>query len=408
MKTLQKFTVYFIALLIFISVSSKAQKNFTYRDFKPQWEINLNGGLTQFYGDLWNGKILPSQNEVNTWRYGKGLIIGRQISPVLGIRAQAFMGEIDGEKKELSAHFISDVYEFNLHSTINLSNLFDQDKVNRTLNFYAVLGFGLVNYKTSKYLYDTDILFGQSGVGEGKGIDGMVMDKAIIGGLGLNVKITDHWGVNLESGNRLLLSDKIDITDDGKNWDMYNYTSIGLQYRFGKSSKKRFKTKTEPIVQKQVVEEPKEEVAVEKAIETPTTNIITKKDEPIKTDIQEVKDEEVTKQPVQQVKTKAQPKIEAEAKTKSVPLNGVEYRVQIRACHNCEVLSEHLAELYGLDAGMIKVDKYGSFNIYTIGSYPNYQKANDAKTVLKQKNGIKDAFIVAFENGKRLRKLPKL
>jgi hypothetical protein len=411
MKLCQKFSLYFAIILILISVPSKAQKDLKYRDFNPQWEINFNGGLTQFYGDLWNGKILPSQNKINTWRYGKGLIIGRQISPIFGIRAQAFFGEIVGEKQELGANFISDIYEFNLHSTINLSNLFTNSNVNKTFNFYAVLGYGLVNYKSSKYLYDTDIILEQNGMGEGKGVDGMVLNNAIIGGFGLNVKLGNHWGINLESANRLLLSDKMDIFDDNEKMDMFNYTSIGLQYRFGKSRKKQFKAKDEPIIQEIIAEKPKEKEPVSEAVEAPKTDVTVEKEKQVKTDLQELKIEKKEIQTVKKVKEEAQPKINAEVKTKTktktTTLQGIEYRVQIHACSKCQVSKQILAQLYGLDARMIKEDNHGNFKIYTVGSYPNYQKASEAKAILRKQNRIQDAFIVAFENGKRLRKLPE-
>ncbi len=406
MKICQKLSMCFAVILICSSISSLAQSSMNYRDFKPQWEINLNGGLTQFYGDLWNGKILPNQNEVNSWRYGKGLILGRQISPIFGIRLQAFMGEIDGEKKELSANFITDIYEFNLHSSINLSNLFDERKVNRTFNFYAVLGYGLVNYKTSKYLYDTDILFNQKGIGEGKGIDGMVLESAVVAGLGLNVKMGDHWGFNLESSNRLMLSDMIDLTDNSKNMDVYNYTSIGLQYRFGNSNGKRKKIKEEPFVQKKAVEKSELKKEVVKADEMPQKDTEIERKETIDEVAQEAKIKKENQTPVK-VKEEAVPAIKAEPKPKTKTFSELEYRVQIRACHNCKIPLQILSSTYGLDANLIKEDKYGAYHIYTVGSYPDYQKANEAKMILKQKNGVLDAFIVAFRNGQRLRKLPE-
>ena len=62
-------------------------------------------------------------------------------------------------------------------------------------------------------------------------------------------------------------------------------------------------------------------------------------------------------------------------------------------------LNKKSSEFKGLD----KVDEYISGNVYKYlaGSTPNFQEAKDMQKILREM-GFKDAFIVSFENGKKL------
>jgi N-acetylmuramoyl-L-alanine amidase len=76
---------------------------------------------------------------------------------------------------------------------------------------------------------------------------------------------------------------------------------------------------------------------------------------------------------------------------------GVKFQVQILT--SSKPLNKKSSEFKGLD----KVDEYISGNVYKYlaGSTPNFQEAKDMQKILRDM-GFKDAFIVAFENGKKL------
>ena len=77
--------------------------------------------------------------------------------------------------------------------------------------------------------------------------------------------------------------------------------------------------------------------------------------------------------------------------------SGVKFQVQILT--SSKPLNKKSSEFKGLD----KVDEYisGSVYKYLAGSTPNFQEAKDMQKILREM-GFKDAFIVAFENGKKL------
>jgi N-acetylmuramoyl-L-alanine amidase len=76
---------------------------------------------------------------------------------------------------------------------------------------------------------------------------------------------------------------------------------------------------------------------------------------------------------------------------------GVKFQVQILT--SSKPLNKKSSEFKGLD----KVDEYISGNVYKYlaGSTPNFQEAKDMQKTLREM-GFKDAFIVSFENGKKL------
>ena len=77
--------------------------------------------------------------------------------------------------------------------------------------------------------------------------------------------------------------------------------------------------------------------------------------------------------------------------------SGIKFQVQILT--SSKPLNKKSSEFKGLD----KVDEYisGSVYKYLAGSTPNFQEAKEMQKILRDM-GFKDAFIVAFENGKKL------
>lgn len=78
---------------------------------------------------------------------------------------------------------------------------------------------------------------------------------------------------------------------------------------------------------------------------------------------------------------------------------GVFYRVQVMASIN-EVSTQALQAQYNIESGIF-IEKSGTYNRYTTGMVRTLQEAEQLKNELVGK-GIKDAFIVAYRNGKRI------
>jgi N-acetylmuramoyl-L-alanine amidase len=109
-----------------------------------------------------------------------------------------------------------------------------------------------------------------------------------------------------------------------------------------------------------------------------------------------VKENPVVKEDKAPVKTPA-PAAKATTVVYKEVTSGVKFQVQILT--SSKPLNKKSSEFKGLD----KVDEYisGSVYKYLAGSTPNFQEAKDMQKILREM-GFKDAFIVAFENGKKL------
>ncbi|UBM62798.1 SPOR domain-containing protein [Candidatus Sulfidibacterium hydrothermale] len=372
------------------------------KKFSPYWEVGLTGGTSLFFGDVKQNPILPVSTNNNEWRLGGSLLAGRQFSYVFGLRGQALYGQIAGTKRSADYFFEGDYFEFNLNTTIDLNNLLGRKRTDRFITTYLLAGVGLTNYNSTIYTLSTGMVKRKIGFGNGSGIGGRTLEGILTGGIGVNFRINDHFIINLETANRIMNSDEMDGWVRNFKYDVYNYTSVGLFYKFGQR-----KAKTAPpasvvthqnmreIPPAQPVHQPEKKPCITEPtpVMPPTTTNTTKKVE--KTPVQ-------TEQPAQQPAV-----VPVKVSTPAPPPQPVlEYRVQIRAKYGNPISVSWLSRRYHIPVNEIRQDKHNGYYIYTVGSYDTYEQARTRRDQLRNVNGIRDAFVVAFKNGYRLDKLP--
>jgi len=90
-----------------------------------------------------------------------------------------------------------------------------------------------------------------------------------------------------------------------------------------------------------------------------------------------------------------------------VALENVEFRIQIRAENKTRIPLQRLANKYHIRE-QITEDHYDEWYRYSVGSFTTYDDAKEYRDSIRQKYKIKDAFIVAYANGKRLNSLAGL
>ncbi len=373
-----------ICVFLFQSNSANAQKN---SDFQSYWYLNASGGLNVFFGDVKQNSFFPANAEVSEWKFGGGWMLGRQFSPIIGLRGQTLYGQLAGSRRELGIFIEGDYIEFNLNATFSLSNLFWQYNSQRKFDLYAIAGLGLTNFNMNQKSLSDGSLLKQSGHNFGSGIGGRTLEGIAIAGIGLDYKINDKWSLNFESALRGMNSDKVDIFENGKKHDYYSYTSLGITFKFGHKTRKKDRF-VQPVLEEDLpkvdVEEIKEEEpeVKEEVVEKP----VVKKEEPQK----EVKKEKP---------------IVKEIIVPDIP--EPEYRVQIRAAYQKRISKVMLSEKFKIPVEKIKEDRHRGYYIYSVGSYATYEEAGARRDELKSKHGVYDAFVVCFSKGSRLHKLPQ-
>jgi hypothetical protein len=232
----------FIIFFLLLSASGIiAQSSLSYR-----WYFNANGGLSQTYGDIQesNNPIGKLSDETT---FGYGARIGKYIGPVFSGHLQFYYSDMKGSYEEADRKFTANLMEYQLGTTVNLSNLFFGKK-ERGVNVYGTFGGALMLFRSEdRNISDNELIndYGYTDDAERKK-DKRETAFAFPIGLGLDFKLTERWYVNLESVLRFTVTDKLDARIAGDRNDAYYYTSLGISYDFiGKKPKEIIETPPE-------------------------------------------------------------------------------------------------------------------------------------------------------------------
>jgi len=216
-RTLQVLIVIVFGMIPFLVHS---QDNTSPR-FKSHFNFQLNGGVTQYFGDLNKDDLF--NRKLNA---GFGGILGYQISPVLGVRSQFLYGKLSGEHADKLQKMNTDLWDLGLNLTLNINELFSPYNPERIVNVYLFGGAGLTSFTTSISDYNTDVEIGKS--------DGRQNELFIPMGLGLAFRVTEKLDINLEYGDHLTMKDNtLDLYEGGSKRDQYSFASLGLSLKFG-------------------------------------------------------------------------------------------------------------------------------------------------------------------------------
>ena len=333
---------------------------------------------------------------------------GYRFNYIFSLRGQALYGQIAGTRRSADYFFEGDYIEFNLNTAIDLNNLFGRKRMDRFASAYVLVGLGLTNYNSTIYQLSTSKIQRKIGFGNGSGLGGRTLEGILSGGIGVNFRVNDHFIINFETANRIMNSDNMDGWVNGFKYDVYNYTSVGLSYRFGMKKAKAASPPPSPLATSHNVKEIPPVQPQAKPEKKPCTVEMKPVMPPATTKAPAKKPEKQPQKPVTPVQ---QPVQQPEA-TKTVvapatpPKPMLEYRVQIRAKYGRPVSIAWLGRKYGLPQNEIREDKHNGYYIYTVGSYETYNQARTRRDQLRSRFGITDAFVVAFKNGYRLDKLP--
>ncbi|MBE0652054.1 MAG: porin family protein [Bacteroidales bacterium] len=392
------FSILIVFLVLIPFGTANAQKVSRTSQFEPYWQINVNGGTSLFFGDLKQKSFWPATYSGHSeWRMGTGLMLTRQFSSFFGLRLQALYGQVSGISTSTNRFFQGNYLDFNLNGTFNLNTLIAGYNPERKLNVYLIAGVGLTNYNSDLYNLATASIIERRGYGYGHGLDKRTLEGIATGGVGLSYMINDKWSINFESVDHILNSDKMDMVVKNSKYDMYNYTSLGVSFKFGQR-KHRIPTKEEVPLPKPFTPNP--------AVVTPAT-----KENAAKTNetmpVQPPKADS-TLETIKKVQVKQEQQKIKEPVRHILPVQPIlEYRVQIRARYKKPVSLSYLSKHYHIPETSIRTDMNNGYYIYTVGSYDTYTQARTERDILRTQNGVTDAFVVLFKNGRRLEKLPK-
>lgn len=215
----------------------KTENNKTKTNFTPHYILRGNLGANVYNGDLSKNAFDLGNAQLN----GE-LAFGRQFTSWFALEGELWRGFLKGENEKLDRKFDSDLFGGDLNTRWNLSNIFGGFKEDRLFSFEATLGLGQAHYRSRLYELSSGKFITSSGfsnsTGSNKGSG--IQDRKVIAtvpvGLSMNIRLNEHWDLNLQSKMTYAATEYLDLVKDpdhkGISQDHWNYTGVGLIYKF--------------------------------------------------------------------------------------------------------------------------------------------------------------------------------
>jgi hypothetical protein len=215
---------------------------------------------------------------------------------------------------------------------------------------------------------------------------------------GIRFRINARWSIDAGAVFTTVLSDDVDLWHEGYKYDRFTYTHVGITFAIGttrpKSSSPEIVTPTSGS--NRVVYRDKKEIPIydytfyaspEKSLQE---NQKTQSTKPV--DLLQIDN------PVSPPVTKQQ---QSNTSKKPVVMHqGLEFRVQIMAADKKIMSAAAMQSKYHLSYPVEEVYQDGYYR-YTVGHFNSYQAALSESRRIRA-NGIRDAFVTAYRNGKRV------
>ena len=396
-------SIRFFILLVLLFAASRvsSQTNGTLGSrFFSNWSISLSGGPNIFFGDLKEFRFLPATSPVNEIRFAGTLSLNRQLSHVFMLRAQFLWGGLAGEKVKYkdgslcNQYFESTLFELNLNTTINFSNLILRYNPKRFFFVYGTVGVGMSDWITKTRDITTKEIIRRDG-----SWSTINPHLVIPAGLGAYFSIKDKVNLGLEWTIRALAIDRLDATVGGYPYDMYSLFAFNITYNFNKPSNNKLSPASP---QKQIGPPPPQpllaaEIAAEKQKEQAAKE---QASYPRLTPPSPSQDSVHPKQPVLTPYTTASEEILPDTNIMDTPVKGISYRVQVFAFKENTFSAEQVKEKLRLSQDVVK-EFSGGWYRYTVSSFTDFNKAKKLMNDLRATKEVPDAFVAKYINGKR-------
>lgn len=223
--------ILFFVVITFIFISTQ-KDSMAQSSQKYNWYINANGGISQLYGDIQQSNN-PIGKLTDETKFGFGARLGKYVGSVFSLHFQLYNSALSGKDINADRMFDAQLMEYQLGTTINLTNLIFGSK-ERTISVYGTTGIGAAFFRSESFTISTGNLINDYGFQDDpeRSKAPRVISLSIPAGLGIDFKLADRWYINLESVMRFTNSDKLDARVAGSNYDACYYTSLGISYNF--------------------------------------------------------------------------------------------------------------------------------------------------------------------------------
>jgi hypothetical protein len=213
-----------MCLLLALVPSLLIGQPFTQRrseSFRNNWSININGGMTSYFGDL----SLYDNNFSGKLRHeslpGGGIIAGKSIGHGAGLSGQLLYGRLKGRKTNRQMQ--SELVEYNVHLRINLVELF----TGKSNQKFGVTGFAGIGH----FMFKTSLVEVSEGGTKENIFRSRVPEFVTFMGGGFSCSINSKIDITSELSVRKFQNDKIDGVVEGHKYDYYSYMGFGITHK---------------------------------------------------------------------------------------------------------------------------------------------------------------------------------
>lgn len=210
-----------LLLLVPFLLSGQSTYQMKTASFNDNWSINLNAGMTSYYGDL----SLHDNNVSGKLKHESlpaiGILGSKYLIHGFSLSGQLLYGQLKGQKKNLQMS--SELIEYNAHLRLNLAELFTGNKDQK---FGLTVFAGLGNFMFNTTL--TELLEGGS---IEKTFRSRVPEFVHFMGGGFSYAFTSKIEITTELSVRMFQNDKMDGVLAGHKYDYYSYLGFGITHK---------------------------------------------------------------------------------------------------------------------------------------------------------------------------------
>lgn len=217
-----------VLIMMLVAVNTQAQ---TY-PMEKGWMVGASGGMVSFFGDLsvHDNSLLKKINDESD--AGFSLMVGKQLGPLLSVKANYLKGRMKGSNPGLGYNFTNQFNEVSFTTELNLTKLIVPSSDSR-LRCMVALGVGALNgnaRKVSSLLNtpDPDPL-DPNMESQLSNFQSVVV---LVTGAGVDYKLSKHWRSSLWMSMHTTRNDELDghLGTSTMVNDHFSYLSLGLTY----------------------------------------------------------------------------------------------------------------------------------------------------------------------------------
>jgi hypothetical protein len=185
------------------------------------WNININGGLTSYFGDLSLHDFDVGAKLKTESGPAVSLILTKNIfKDAISLSGQLLTGKLEGRKSNIS--FTAELLEYNLHARVDFVDLLMLKKSH---------AFGIVGYAgAGQFLFNTKKVVMEEGTVMNFEHNTRVPEFVFFFGGGMYYRVNSNFGITADLALRQCQNDRLDDYVKNDDFDYYSFLSIGMSY----------------------------------------------------------------------------------------------------------------------------------------------------------------------------------